>query len=295
MRYFYKNKRMMNRNIINGIIQKYSNISNLNYIIIENFIFDLYNKLDVNFHPDDSFKDYVDNNDKPTFTDNEVIALNKIMDKIFDWCNNNHMDIYDIGEPILKKFIQDKKNSNNIEEDIEYPPLFQNQNLFEELVNDNYDRLTQNIKVGGEYYDQYSQKCFIVDKIDYNSFILCTNVNDQNDKWNEDLNSFNRMLKMHAIYLIKEPNKDGINTDFDENTKLEKSVINEFADNEEPFILPENNDEYKITTNNKILKIISSNNPIIKYRIQGDNSFEPKVISLEKFEQLFNQGKIVKL
>ena len=162
-------------------------------------------------------------------------------------------------------------------------------------MNDNHDRLTENIKVGAEYYDQYSQKCFTVDGIDYNSFVLCTNVNDPSDKWNEDLNSFNRMLKMNAIYLIKAPNENDINTDFDENPALEKSIINEFADDEEQFIIPEPNDEYKITNNNKILKIVSSNDPIIKYRIQNENAFEPKVISLKQFEELFNKGIIVKI
>ena len=290
---------ILDKNIINGVIQKYSNISNLNLNIIENFISDLYNKLDVNFHPDDPFENYVDDDNKPTFSDNEANALNKIMDRIFDWCDNNQIDIYDIGEPILKRFIEDKENKN-IEEDIEYPPNFHNGNLFEEeineeLVNDNHDRLTENIKVGAEYYDQYSQKCFTVDGIDYNSFVLCTNVNDPSDKWNEDLNSFNRMLKMNAIYLIKAPNENDINTDFDENPALEKSIINEFADDEEQFIIPEPNDEYKITNNNKILKIVSSNDPIIKYRIQNENAFEPKVISLKQFEELFNKGIIVKI
>ena len=49
------------------------------------------------FHPDNDFNDYVGHNDKPTFTKAEAKVLNQYMDKCFDFCQANDIDIYSIA------------------------------------------------------------------------------------------------------------------------------------------------------------------------------------------------------
>lgn len=68
-------------------------------------------------------------------------------------------------------------------------------------VSDQFDRIRQNIKIGGTYYDQYTQRMFTVDSIE-GQYVCCTNQNNESDKWNEDIISFNRMLNMGAIEFL---------------------------------------------------------------------------------------------
>ncbi|RNI32243.1 hypothetical protein EFA69_02640 [Rufibacter immobilis] len=58
------------------------------------FIF-LTNELEVNFHPDDSFFDYVNiHTGEPTFTGEDAAKYDNIMQDCFDWCEANDEDIY---------------------------------------------------------------------------------------------------------------------------------------------------------------------------------------------------------
>ena len=62
-----------------------------------------------NFHPDDDFADYISLDDKtPTFTDDEVILYNRLMEESFDACEAAGVDIYELGlqelETVLKPF-----------------------------------------------------------------------------------------------------------------------------------------------------------------------------------------------
>ncbi len=68
-------------------------------------------------------------------------------------------------------------------------------------VADQFDRIRQNVKIGGTYYDQYTQRMFTVDDIE-GQYVCCTNNNNPDDKWNEDIISFNRMLNMGAIEFL---------------------------------------------------------------------------------------------
>ena len=56
----------------------------------------------VNFHPDDDFADYVSLKDHtPTFSDEEVVIYNRLMDESFDVCDKSNTDIYEIGIKFL--------------------------------------------------------------------------------------------------------------------------------------------------------------------------------------------------
>jgi hypothetical protein len=56
----------------------------------------------VNFHPDDDFADYISLKDHiPTFSDEEVVIYNRLMDESFDVCDKSNTDIYEIGIKFL--------------------------------------------------------------------------------------------------------------------------------------------------------------------------------------------------
>lgn len=52
----------------------------------------------VNFHPDDSFEDYIDILTKEaSFTSDECNIYNRLMDEAFEVCECEGVDIYEIG------------------------------------------------------------------------------------------------------------------------------------------------------------------------------------------------------
>lgn len=60
----------------------------------------------VNFHPDDDFADYICNDDKtPSFTKEEVMMYNRLMEESFDVCEKTNVDVYEIGFAILRPAI----------------------------------------------------------------------------------------------------------------------------------------------------------------------------------------------
>lgn len=58
---------------------------------------------DINFHPDDDFRDCITyKTGERVFTDREADALNDVMDRCFDVCDTAGVDIYELG---LKELI----------------------------------------------------------------------------------------------------------------------------------------------------------------------------------------------
>ena len=54
--------------------------------------------LQLNFHPDDPFSNYVNRETgKPTFTTEEAAQLQAIMNDCIDWCDAHDTDIYEIA------------------------------------------------------------------------------------------------------------------------------------------------------------------------------------------------------
>lgn len=78
---------------------------------VEAFFHHLVEERKVNFHPDDDFADYICYEDHfPTFTENEVIIYNRLMDESYYVCDKAGIDIYEIGLPILQKAVFGKTN-----------------------------------------------------------------------------------------------------------------------------------------------------------------------------------------
>ena len=76
---------------------------------VKMFFHHLIDERKVNFHPDDDFANYVSLKDHaPTFTDEEVVIYNRLMDESFDVCERAAVDIYDIGMEDFQQLFEDK-------------------------------------------------------------------------------------------------------------------------------------------------------------------------------------------
>jgi hypothetical protein len=63
--------------------------------------------LGINFHVDTPFSDYVYNyNDKPCFTNKEALRLQIMMEKSFEICDIENVDIYELALNTLQSFIK---------------------------------------------------------------------------------------------------------------------------------------------------------------------------------------------
>ena len=72
---------------------------------VKRFFTYLLNVKGVNFHPDTPFVDYVHTNSKtPFFTKAEALRLEVMMGKAFEICDNEKVDIYEIGVNVFDKF-----------------------------------------------------------------------------------------------------------------------------------------------------------------------------------------------
>ncbi len=73
---------------------------------VKDFFRHLVYDLDLNFHPDDDFKSYVDNKTGERIMDDEQAELyNRLMEESFEACNNDDM-VYEIGFELLKERLQ---------------------------------------------------------------------------------------------------------------------------------------------------------------------------------------------
>jgi hypothetical protein len=53
---------------------------------------------DIAYHPDDSFSGYVNfDTGEPTFTDEECVRFDQLMDACHEWCKKHKQDIYELG------------------------------------------------------------------------------------------------------------------------------------------------------------------------------------------------------
>jgi hypothetical protein len=68
----------------------------------------LIKELNLNFHPDNAFSDYINTDNQITFTIEEGDHLEKILELCFDWCFRNDADIYEIGLESLYLFINEQ-------------------------------------------------------------------------------------------------------------------------------------------------------------------------------------------
>lgn len=205
---------MVDNNTIGGVIDEFIN-KKPSAEVIQEFCQALYSKFDLAFHFDDDFNDYIDNETKePLFNRVQAEYLNKILDRMIEWCDARGIDIHEIaGEVQQKEFkkrgiIPDDTLEENGFGTLETGEHRTNlaggtdDNFFSEDIEltegDAFDKIREGIKVGCEYYDQYLQKIFVVDGITSGGFVECTNKSDKDDKFNVDLVTFKRYLNMGA-------------------------------------------------------------------------------------------------
>ncbi len=58
--------------------------------------------LDINFHPDDDFMEYVDRDGNRTMNDAKAELYNRLMDETFKVCGDGDL-VYEIGYDVLKE------------------------------------------------------------------------------------------------------------------------------------------------------------------------------------------------
>lgn len=65
----------------------------------------LVHDLSVNIHPDTPFDEYINlrTGDK-SFSDNDIVIGNRLMEQCFDVCSKNKIDIYDFMNEILTSY-----------------------------------------------------------------------------------------------------------------------------------------------------------------------------------------------
>lgn len=69
---------------------------------VKSFAFLLKTVHKLNFHPDEDFEDYVDyKTNQPSFTPEQCKTYNEAMEKCFDVCETNGVDIYELMGEVL--------------------------------------------------------------------------------------------------------------------------------------------------------------------------------------------------
>ena len=73
---------------------------------VEKFVKFIYEDLNINFHPDDDFKDYIkDVTKEKIFNEADANMYNNLVDECFNVCEKNDVDFYEIAlkyHPILQ-------------------------------------------------------------------------------------------------------------------------------------------------------------------------------------------------
>lgn len=69
---------------------------------VEKFFNELILEENLNFNPDEDFKNYIDTETElPTYTEEEAELRNHLLDQCFEVCEKKNTDIYKIGYEIL--------------------------------------------------------------------------------------------------------------------------------------------------------------------------------------------------
>lgn len=71
---------------------------------VKSFFDHIVNELNINFHPDDDFKNYTNyKTHERTMDDKQAELYNRLMDEAFDVCGD---EVYEIGSELLFKRLQ---------------------------------------------------------------------------------------------------------------------------------------------------------------------------------------------
>jgi hypothetical protein len=100
MRYIYINKHKDMTNVTD-FISRFADIETVQDV--RDMIKNIYTNLQLNFHPDTPFEDYINSSGLPCFTLHQSEILDSILSKAFDICDVASVDIYEIGLTIQKE------------------------------------------------------------------------------------------------------------------------------------------------------------------------------------------------
>ena len=68
---------------------------------VRDFILYVAKDLDVVFHPDTDFRDYISVNGMRSFNHNQALYLNDVLTMCFCICGKKNLDIYELGTSVL--------------------------------------------------------------------------------------------------------------------------------------------------------------------------------------------------
>lgn len=85
---------------IHGIHGKHVNSIDDVRAVVRFFIY----MLDLDFHPDNNFADYIDKKDTPMFSEYSSIHGNELIKRLFEVCKVHQVDLYEICEQITPSF-----------------------------------------------------------------------------------------------------------------------------------------------------------------------------------------------
>ena len=89
-----------------NVMAKYTQESHITTVEeVKDFFHNIVYDLDINFHPDDDFKDYVSyETGERTMDDEQAELYNRLMDEAFEVCDDGQ--IYEIGSELLFERLQ---------------------------------------------------------------------------------------------------------------------------------------------------------------------------------------------
>jgi hypothetical protein len=90
---------------LSSFVESWNEPYNKKYILnttedVKQFFRDVHKMYLAEFHPDDDFKDFTDEQGNRSFTEEQAEHLNKIMINCFQFCDDNDLDIYDIASAV---------------------------------------------------------------------------------------------------------------------------------------------------------------------------------------------------
>ena len=85
------------------MMAKYTHNSHITTVEeVKDFFRHIVYDLEINFHPDDDFKDYVDHDGNRTMDDEQAELYNRLMDEAFEACDDEEV-VYEIGYDLLQE------------------------------------------------------------------------------------------------------------------------------------------------------------------------------------------------
>ena len=191
-----------NNLVVNMIKSFYEKPVNVQYI--KDFTQSCYDELNLAVHFDDDFNDYICDDKTPCFTEQQADLLNEIVEKMFEFCSQNNLDIHEIAESVQKNE-WDKRGFNTPIQESEL-------NMSGDLTSFQYHESANK-----------SNKFYIEED---NGWLKLTG---KNKIWYEDPVSFKKLLEYKIYSKINENEQPIQNNKFrtDKEVKTQRNRINQ--------------------------------------------------------------------